>query len=150
MSWYFYIYQKLQEEDKCQYFAMDLDSNGCLRSVFWADRRVYSMFKCSLIDLLIKLKNSGCCLLRLLALIITGTLFYLVVANQRMRPWTHLFGYLNNSPFHVYGALIAIITNQDAAMSNALRQVFPESRQPFCKWHIINMTKTSTMLPGQI
>ncbi|XP_042942856.1 protein FAR1-RELATED SEQUENCE 5-like [Carya illinoinensis] len=108
----------------CEYFArmqykndgffslMDMDDDGRLKNVFWADARSRAAYK-------------------YFGDVVTFDTTYLT--NRYGMPFA-LFTWLNCMDGE---APKAIITDQDRAMKNAIALVFPNCRHWFCLWHIL-------------
>ncbi|XP_041015001.1 protein FAR1-RELATED SEQUENCE 5-like [Juglans microcarpa x Juglans regia] len=111
------------------FFAlMDLDDDGRLKNVFWADprsRASYQYFGDVVTFDTTYLTNRY------------GMSFALFVGVNHHIQSILLGAGLISSECMDSVAPRAIITDQDRAMKNAIAIVFPESRHRFCLWHIL-------------
>ncbi|XP_077212853.1 protein FAR1-RELATED SEQUENCE 5-like [Tasmannia lanceolata] len=134
-------FQRRRAEDPDFFFSMELDIDGTMRSMFWADARArdsYITFSDVIVfDVTYKTNRYlmpfapftgvnhhrqsirfGCALL----------------ADETEETFTWLFEQWLTC---MYGkASGAIITDMDGAMRNAIKTVFPNTRHRFCSWHI--------------
>ncbi|XP_077252721.1 protein FAR1-RELATED SEQUENCE 5-like [Tasmannia lanceolata] len=134
-------FQKEKSEDPNFYFELELDANGTLRSMFWADsraREAYLMFTDVIIfDVTYKTNK-----FKMSFAPFTGvnhhrqsTLFgCALLADETDETFTWLFEQWLTCMFRKTPG--AIITDMDGAMRNAIRKVFPHTRHRFCSWHI--------------
>ena len=135
-------FMKMKADNSDFFFAMDLDDEGRLRNVFWADAR--SRAAC---------KEFGD--------VVTFDTTYLV--NKYDMPFAPFVGVNHHGQSILLGcglishedkksfswlfktwmtcmwgcAPIAIITDQCMAMKNAIEEVFPNIRHQWCIWHIL-------------
>ncbi|XP_052197227.1 protein FAR1-RELATED SEQUENCE 5-like [Diospyros lotus] len=94
------------------YFSVDLDEDGRLKNVFWADNRCRQSFK-----------EFGD--------VVTFDTTYLTNRYDMLfAPWTWLECMEDQAP-------AGIITDQDRAMQNAIEIVFPNIKHRWCLWHIL-------------
>ncbi|XP_077251897.1 protein FAR1-RELATED SEQUENCE 5-like [Tasmannia lanceolata] len=134
-------FQKRKSEDPNFYFELELDANGTLRSMFWADsraREAYLTFSDVIVfDVTYKTNR-----FKMPFAPFTGvnhhrqsTLFgCALLADETEETFTWLFEQWLTCMFRK--APGAIIINMDRAMRNAIRKVFPHTRHRFCSWHI--------------
>ncbi|XP_077219068.1 protein FAR1-RELATED SEQUENCE 5-like [Tasmannia lanceolata] len=123
------------------FFKMELDINGNLRSMFWADSRArdaYLTFSGVIVfDVMYRTNR-----FRMPFAPFTGvnhhrqsTLFgCALIADETEETFTWLFEQWLNCMFG--RAPGCIITDMDGAMRNAIRTVFPNTRHRFYSWHI--------------
>ncbi|XP_077215612.1 protein FAR1-RELATED SEQUENCE 5-like [Tasmannia lanceolata] len=134
-------FQAKQSEDSNFFFKMELDINGNLRSMFWADSRArdaYLTFS-DVIVFDVKYRTNR---FRMPFAPFTGvnhhrqsTLFgCALIADETEETFTWLFEQWLDCMFG--RAPGCIITDMDGAMRNAIRTVFPNTRHRFCSWHI--------------
>ncbi|KAL4574102.1 hypothetical protein LXL04_020926 [Taraxacum kok-saghyz] len=96
--------------DNDQYFIVDLCSDGYPRNIFWADGRskdAYTKF----------------------GDVVVFDVTYMT--NKFKFPFATFVGVNHHGKYPN-----SIITDQDKAISNAIKKVFPNSRHRFCTWHI--------------
>ncbi|XP_023748884.1 protein FAR1-RELATED SEQUENCE 5-like [Lactuca sativa] len=127
--------------DSNQYFAVDLFDDGSPRNVFWADGRsrdAYTKFGDVVVfDVtymtnkfkmpfapFIGVNHHG------QSILFGGAL----LENEKEETFCWLFEHFLKCMFSKYP--VALITDQDKAMGNAIKQVFPNTRHRFCAWHI--------------
>ncbi|XP_077251851.1 protein FAR1-RELATED SEQUENCE 5-like [Tasmannia lanceolata] len=134
-------FHQKQSEDPNFFFKMELDVNGNLKSMFWADsraREAYLKF-CDVIVFDVTYKTNR---YRMPFAPFTGvnhhrqsTLFgCALLADEKEETFTWLFKQWLDCMFGK--APGCIITDMDVAMRNAIRTVFPNTRHRFCSWHI--------------
>ncbi|KAG6627411.1 hypothetical protein CIPAW_15G125700 [Carya illinoinensis] len=107
---------RMQYKNPGFFYMMDIDDDGRLKNVFWADPRSRAAFH---------VNHHGQSILLGAGLISsedTETFVWL------FKTWLQCMD--GNAPK-------AIITDQDRAMKNAIAIVFPNSRHRFCLWHIL-------------
>ncbi|KAK2979932.1 hypothetical protein RJ640_007075 [Escallonia rubra] len=127
--------------DGAHFFAMDLASDGPLRSVFWADgrsREAYSQFG----DVLVfnvtyktnKFRMQFAPFIRVnhhrQFILFGGAL----LEDEKDETFTCLSEQFLNCMFNKSPNVI--ITEQHGAMRNAIKNVFPKARHQYCAWHI--------------
>ncbi|KAB2610641.1 protein FAR1-RELATED SEQUENCE 5-like [Pyrus ussuriensis x Pyrus communis] len=104
----------MQAQNANFFYAIDLDKNGCLRNVFWANARRRAAYE-----------EFGD--------VITFDTTYLT--NKYDMPFAPFVGtWLACMSGH---ALSGIITDQDKAMKKAIEVVFPNTQHRLCLWHIM-------------
>ncbi|XP_020257250.1 protein FAR1-RELATED SEQUENCE 5-like [Asparagus officinalis] len=123
------------------YFAIELDTTGTMRSVFWADGRARASFL-KFHDVVVFDVTYRTNKLALPFAPFTGvnhhrqsTLFgCALLADEEEDTFVRLFTEwvkcMNGVAPH------AIITDQDKAICNAIQRVFPNTRHRYCKWHL--------------
>ncbi|KAG6707642.1 hypothetical protein I3842_06G042300 [Carya illinoinensis] len=133
---------RMQQKNYHFYYIMDLDDEGRLRNVFWADARSRIAYK-------------------YFGDVITFDTTYLM--NRYKMPFAPFVGVNHHGQSILFGcglissedvntfvwlfeswltctegqASLAIITDQDKAMQIVIATVFPTSRHRFCLWHIL-------------
>ncbi|XP_077252987.1 protein FAR1-RELATED SEQUENCE 5-like [Tasmannia lanceolata] len=134
-------FQKRKSEDPNFYFELELDTNGTLRSMFWADSRAREAYL-TFTDVVIFYVTYKTNRFKMPFAPFTGvnhhrqsTLFgCALLADERDETFTWLFEQWLTCMFGK--APGAIITDMDGAMRNAIRKVFPHTRHRFCSWYI--------------
>ncbi|XP_042957997.1 protein FAR1-RELATED SEQUENCE 4-like [Carya illinoinensis] len=106
---------RMQYKNNGFFALMDLDDDGRLKNVFWADPRSRAAYK-YFGDVSILLEAG-------------------LISNEDTETFTWLFQTWLQCMDGV--APKAIITDQDRAMKNAIAIVFSETRHRFCLWHIL-------------
>ncbi|XP_041003925.1 protein FAR-RED IMPAIRED RESPONSE 1-like [Juglans microcarpa x Juglans regia] len=105
---------RMQYKNNGFFSLMDMDDDGRLKNVFWADSRSRASYK-------------------YFSNVVTFDTTYLI--NRYEMPFVlfvrSLLNCMNGE------APKAIITYQDRAMENAIALVFPNTRHRFCLWHIL-------------
>ncbi|XP_040987619.1 protein FAR1-RELATED SEQUENCE 5-like [Juglans microcarpa x Juglans regia] len=101
---------RMQYKNPGFFALMDLDDEGRLKNVFWADLRSRIAYQ-----------DFGD--------VVTFNTTYLT--NRYEMPFAPFVGCMDGI------ASSAIITDQDRAMKNAIAIVFPKTRYRFCLWHIL-------------
>ncbi|XP_023734200.1 protein FAR1-RELATED SEQUENCE 5-like [Lactuca sativa] len=127
--------------DSNQYFAVDLFEDGSPKNVFWADgrsREAYTKFRdVAVFDVtymtnkfkmpfapFVGVNHHG------QSILFGGAL----LENEKEETFRWLFEHFLICMFRKYP--VAMITDQDKAMGNAIKKVFPNTRHRFCAWHI--------------
>ncbi|KAL4580155.1 hypothetical protein LXL04_016336 [Taraxacum kok-saghyz] len=127
--------------DNDQYFIVDLCSDGYPRNSFWADGRskdAYTKFGDVVVfdvtymtnkfkfpfATFVGMNHHG------QSILFGGAL----LENEKEETFEWLFEHFLKCMFSKYTN--SIITDQDKAISNAIKKVFPNSRHRFCTWHI--------------
>ncbi|XP_042955964.1 protein FAR1-RELATED SEQUENCE 4-like isoform X2 [Carya illinoinensis] len=138
----------------CDYFArmqykndgffslIDMDDDGRLRNVFWADARSRAAYKyfgdVVAFDTTYLTNKYGVPFVLFVGVNHHGQSILLgagLISSEDTETFTWLFQtWLNCMDGE---APKAIITDQDKAMKNAIALVFPNSRHRFCLWHIL-------------
>ncbi|XP_076892033.1 protein FAR1-RELATED SEQUENCE 5-like [Bidens hawaiensis] len=128
-------------EDRNLYFVVDLFDYGSPRNIFWADGRSrdsYVKFGDVLVFDVTYMTNKfkmpfapffGVNHHRQ-SILFGGAL----LENEKQETFEWLFKHFLNCMFDKYP--LAIITDQDKAIGNAIKSVFPKSRHRYCSWHI--------------
>ncbi|XP_020245275.1 protein FAR1-RELATED SEQUENCE 5-like [Asparagus officinalis] len=123
------------------YFAIELDTTGTMRSVFWADGRARASFL-KFHDVIVFDVTYRTNKLALSFAPFTGvnhhrqsTLFgCALLADEEEDTFVWLFTEwvkcMNGVAPH------AIITDQDKGICNVIQRVFPNTRHRYCKWHL--------------
>ncbi|KAF5477025.1 hypothetical protein F2P56_003704 [Juglans regia] len=101
---------RMQYKNPGFFALMDLDDEGRLKNVFWADPRSRAAYQ-------------------YFGDVVTFDTTYLT--NRYGMPFAPFVGCMDGI------APKAIITDQDRAMKNAIGIVFPNTRHRFCLWHIL-------------
>ncbi|XP_028087490.1 protein FAR1-RELATED SEQUENCE 8-like [Camellia sinensis] len=104
-------FHRMQQQNSNFYYAIDLDEDGRMRNLFWADARRVNHHGQSIL--------LGCGLL----------------SNENTKTFLWLFREWLSCMSDVPPK--AIITDQCRAMQNAIEVVFPEARHRWCLWHIM-------------
>ncbi|KAI3779313.1 hypothetical protein L2E82_08985 [Cichorium intybus] len=124
-----------------QYFVVDLFEDGSPRNMFWADGRsrdAYTKFGDVLVfdvtymtnkfkmpfSPFVGVNHHG------QSILFGGAL----LENEKEETFQWLFEHFLKCMFNKYPS--AIITDQDKAISNAIKKVFPNTRHRYCAWHI--------------
>ncbi|KAF3677104.1 putative E3 ubiquitin-protein ligase-like [Capsicum annuum] len=134
-------FQKRQSENPDFFYAIQMDVDGCLANCFWVDARSRIAYK-----------NFG--------EVVVFDLTYLT--NKYKMPFVPFTGVNNHHQYILFGCALlwdetqdtfewllrtwqeamfgvtprTIITDQDAAITNVVARVFPNSAYHFCMWHI--------------
>ncbi|XP_052621609.1 protein FAR1-RELATED SEQUENCE 5-like [Lactuca sativa] len=127
--------------DSDQYFVVDLSDDGYPRNIFWADGRsrdAYTKFRDVVVFDVTYMTNK----FKMPFAPFTGVNHHgqsilfggALLENEKEETFEWLFEHFLKCMFDKY--LNAIITDQDKAMGNAIKKVFPETRHRFCSWHI--------------
>ncbi|XP_020262352.1 protein FAR1-RELATED SEQUENCE 5-like [Asparagus officinalis] len=134
-------FQEKKVYDPQFYFALDLENDGTMRSVFWMDgrsRNSYLQFgDVVCFDVTYRTNN-----LKLPFAPFTGvnhhrqsTLFgCALLADETEETFIWLFSQWLKCMSGI--APVTIITDQDKAMCGAIHKVFPKTRHRFCSWHL--------------
>nr|XP_043639927.1 protein FAR1-RELATED SEQUENCE 5-like [Erigeron canadensis] len=134
-------FQEKAKVDKDFYFAIDLNTDGTFKSVFWVDgrsRSAYNQFGDVVVfDVTYKTNTFGLPFAPFIGVNHHGqTILFgaALLENETEVTFTWLF---KNFLECMYDCPpISIITDQDMAMGKAIQKVFPNSRHRFCAWHI--------------
>ncbi|XP_020271889.1 protein FAR1-RELATED SEQUENCE 5-like [Asparagus officinalis] len=134
-------FQEKKVSDPQFYFALDLENDGTMRSVFWMDgrsRTSYLQFEDVVcFDVTYRTNN-----LKLLFVPFTGVNHHrqsilfgcALLADETEETFIWLFSQWLKCMSGV--APLTIITDQDKAMCGAIHKVFPQTRHRFCSWHL--------------
>ncbi|XP_020270767.1 protein FAR1-RELATED SEQUENCE 7-like [Asparagus officinalis] len=134
-------FQDRKEIDPEFYFSIELDQSGTIRSVFWTDGRSRSSYlsfgDVVVFDVTYKTNH-----LSLPFAPFTGVNHHrqsilfgcALLADEQEDTFIWLFTQWLKCMHGV--APKAIITDQDAQIGGAIKQVFPNTRHRFCSWHI--------------
>ncbi|GKA44673.1 FAR1-related sequence 5-like protein [Tanacetum coccineum] len=134
-------FQEKVAVDSNQYFKIDLFDDGSPRNIFWADGRsrdAYLKFGDVVVFDVTYLTNKfkfpfapfvgvnhhG------QSIIFGGAL----LENEKEETFKWLFGKFLECMFNKFPG--AIITDQDKAICNAVKHIFPNTRHRYCAWHI--------------
>ncbi|XP_023758233.3 protein FAR1-RELATED SEQUENCE 5-like [Lactuca sativa] len=128
--------------DSDQYFVEDLSDDGYPRNIFWADGRsrdVYTKFRDVVVFDVTYMTNK----FKMPFAPFTGVNHHgqsilfggALLENEKEGTFEWLFEHFLKCMFGKYRQ--AIITDQDKAMGNAIKKVFPKTRHHFCSWHIM-------------
>ncbi|KAH9742366.1 protein FAR1-RELATED SEQUENCE [Citrus sinensis] len=135
-------FQKMQAENDGFFFSLDLDEEGRLNNVFWADPRSRAAYKdfgdfvtfdttylTNKYDMpfapFVGVNHYGQSIL----------LRYGLISHEDTETFTWLFHTWLSCMFG--SPPLRIITDQDRAMQNAIEIVFPNTRHRWCLWHIL-------------
>ncbi|KAI3721972.1 hypothetical protein L2E82_32993 [Cichorium intybus] len=127
--------------DNDQYFAMDLGDDGCPRNIFWADGRsrdAYNKFGDVVVFDVTYMTNK----FKMPFAPFVGVNHHgqsilfggALLENEKEETFEWLFDHFLRCMFGNYPK--AIITDQDKAIGNAVKKLFPDTRHRFCAWHI--------------
>ncbi|KAI3520364.1 hypothetical protein L1887_09749 [Cichorium endivia] len=127
--------------DNDQYFVVDLCDDGCPRNIFWADGRsrdAYTKFGDVLVFDVTYMTNK----FKMPFAPFVGVNHHgqsilfggALLENEKEETFEWLFENFLKCMFSKYPKVI--ITDQDKAMGNAIKKVFPYTRHRFCAWHI--------------
>ncbi|XP_059640286.1 protein FAR1-RELATED SEQUENCE 6-like [Cornus florida] len=145
---YFY---RMQNRNSNFFFMIDMDGEGCLRNVFWADSRCRAMYESFgdviTFDTTYLTKKYDMPLASFVGVNHHGQSVLLgcgLLSNQDTDTYTWLFKswlacMLGCAPK-------AIVTDECKAIQEAVLKVFPDSRHRLCLWHI--MQKLPVKLGG--
>nr|KAJ0192343.1 hypothetical protein LSAT_V11C800419870 [Lactuca sativa]KAJ0210957.1 hypothetical protein LSAT_V11C400218080 [Lactuca sativa] len=128
--------------DSDQYFVVDLSDDGYPRNIFWADGRsrdAYTKFRDVVVFDVTYMTNK----FKMPFAPFTGVNHHgqsilfggALLENEKEETFEWLFKHFLKCMFNKYPK--AIITDQDKAMGNAIKKVFPKTRHRFCSWHIM-------------
>ncbi|KMZ76176.1 hypothetical protein ZOSMA_105G00030 [Zostera marina] len=133
-------FQTLKEHDDDYYYSYELDKEGCLKQLFWADPKCIEEYKqygeAITFDTTYNTNKY-----KLIIGIFCGV-------NNHMRTVLFANGFLSNESTESFIWLFSefkkcmgnypktIITDQDAAMKTAISSEFPTTFHRLCKWHI--------------
>ncbi|XP_023731549.1 protein FAR1-RELATED SEQUENCE 5-like [Lactuca sativa] len=126
--------------DSDQYFVVDLSDDGYPRNIFCADGRsrdAYTKFRDVVFDVTYMTNK-----FKMPFAPFTGVNHHgqsilfggALLENEKQETFEWLFEHFLKCMFGTYPN--AIITDQDKAMGNAIKKVFPKTRHRFCAWHI--------------
>ncbi|KAI3750370.1 hypothetical protein L2E82_21004 [Cichorium intybus] len=127
--------------DNDQYFAVDLGDDGCPRNIFWADGRsrdAYNKFGDVVVFDVTYMTNK----FKMPFAPFVGVNHHgqsilfggALLENEKEETFEWLFDHFLRCMFGNYPK--AIITDQDKAIGNAVKKLFPDTRHRFCAWHI--------------
>ncbi|XP_052621639.1 protein FAR1-RELATED SEQUENCE 5-like [Lactuca sativa] len=128
--------------DSDQYFVVDLSDDGYPRNIFWVDGRsrdAYTKFRDVVVFDVTYMTNK----FKMPFAPFTGVNHHgqsilfggALLENEKEESFEWLFEHFLKCMFNKYPK--AIITDQDKAMRNAIKKVFPKTRHRFCSWHIM-------------
>ena len=135
---------KMQDQNPCSFYSLDMNEQGQLRIVFWADSKSRSSYNYYLGDVVaINVTNfSNQYDMQFVSLMGTNhhaqpvLLGYGLLAGRYLGAYVWLFGTrlrcMNAKPRH------SIITNYCHDVAIAIKKVFPNARHRFCLSHILN------------
>ncbi|XP_042977272.1 protein FAR1-RELATED SEQUENCE 5-like [Carya illinoinensis] len=133
---------RMQYKNNGFFALMDLDDDGRLKNVFWADPRSQAAYKyfgdVVTFDTTYLTNRYGMPFAPFVGVNHHGQSILLgagLISNEDTETFTWLFQTWLQCMDGV--APKAIITDQDRAMKNAIAIVFPETRHRFCLWHIL-------------
>ncbi|XP_052624883.1 protein FAR1-RELATED SEQUENCE 5-like [Lactuca sativa] len=127
--------------DNDQYFYVDLCDDGSPKNIFWADGRsrdAYTKFSDVVVFDVTYMTNK----FKMPFAPFVGVNHHgqsilfggALLENEKEETFEWLFEHFLKCMFGKYPK--AIITDQDKAMGNAIKKVFPNTRHRFCAWHI--------------
>ncbi|CAI9275452.1 unnamed protein product [Lactuca saligna] len=127
--------------DSNQYFAVDLFEDGSPKNVFWADgrsREAYTKFGDVVVFDVTYMTNK----FKMPFAPFVGVNHHgqsilfggALLENEKEETFRWLFEHFLNCMFRKYPA--TMITDQDKAMGNAIKKLFPNTHHRFCAWHI--------------
>ncbi|XP_042958009.1 protein FAR1-RELATED SEQUENCE 5-like [Carya illinoinensis] len=135
-------FMRMQYKNNGFFALMDLDDDGRLKNIFWADprsRAAYQYFgDVVTFDTTYLTNRYGILFAPFVGVNHHGQSILLgagLISNEDTETFTWLFQTWLQCMDGI--APKAIITDQDRAMKNAIAIVFPESRHRFCFWHIL-------------
>ncbi|XP_074574037.1 protein FAR1-RELATED SEQUENCE 5-like [Curcuma longa] len=134
-------FKKKAEVDDTHFFAMDLHSDGSLRNVFWADGRsrasYYTFGDVLVFDVTYRTNKFKMPFAPFVgvnhhyqSILFGGAL----LEDEKEETFVWLFTQFLRCMFNKVP--ISIITDQDGAICNAVKRVFPNTCHRFCSWHI--------------
>ncbi|XP_052627778.1 protein FAR1-RELATED SEQUENCE 5-like [Lactuca sativa] len=137
----FYGLIKHFQDKALQYFSVDLCDDGCPKNIFWADGRsrdAYTKFSDVVVFDVTYMTNK----FKMPFAPFVGVNHHgqsilfggALLENEKEETFEWLFEQFLKCMFGKCPK--AIITNQDKAMGNAIKKVFPNTRHRFCGWHI--------------
>ncbi|KAH9724212.1 protein FAR1-RELATED SEQUENCE [Citrus sinensis] len=135
-------FKKMQTENDGFFFSLDLDEEGRLKNVFWADPRSRAAYKDSgdvvTFDTTYLTNKYDMLFAPFVGVNHHGQSILLgcrLISHEDTETFTWLFdtwlSCMSGSP------PLGIITDQDKAMKNAIEIVFPNTRHRWCLWHIL-------------
>ncbi|XP_041000317.1 protein FAR1-RELATED SEQUENCE 5-like [Juglans microcarpa x Juglans regia] len=135
-------FARMQYKNNGFFSLLDMDDNGRLKNVFWADARSRASYKyfgeVVTFDTTYLTNRYGMPFAPFVGVNHHGQSILLgagLISNKDTETFTWLFqSWLNCMDGE---APKAIITDQDRAMKNAIALVFPNTRHRFCLWHIL-------------
>ncbi|XP_040996125.1 protein FAR-RED IMPAIRED RESPONSE 1-like [Juglans microcarpa x Juglans regia] len=135
-------FARMQYKNNGFFSLLDMDDNGRLKNVFWADARSRALYKyfgeVVTFDTTYLTNRYGMPFAPFVGVNHHGQSILLgagLISNEDTETFTWLFqSWLNCMDGE---APKAIITDQDRAMKNAIALVFPNTRHRFCLWHIL-------------
>ncbi|XP_035547264.1 protein FAR1-RELATED SEQUENCE 5-like [Juglans regia] len=135
-------FARMQYKNNGFFSLLDIDDNGRLKNIFWADARSRASYKyfgeIVTFDTTYLTNRYGMPFAPFVGVNHHGQSILLgagLISNEDTETFTWLFqSWLNCMDGE---ASNAIITDQDRAMKNAIALVFPNTRHRFCLWHIL-------------
>ncbi|KAH9705402.1 protein FAR1-RELATED SEQUENCE [Citrus sinensis] len=135
-------FQKMRTENDGFYFSIDLDEEGRLKNIFWADRRSRAAYKdfgdVVTFDTTYLTNKYDTPFAPFIRVNHHGQLILLgcgLISHENTEIFTWLFdtwlSCMSGCP------PLGIITDQDKVMTNAIQIVFPGTRHRWCLWHIL-------------
>ncbi|KAH9726548.1 protein FAR1-RELATED SEQUENCE [Citrus sinensis] len=135
-------FQKMQTENDGFYFSIDLDEEGRLKNVFWADPRSRAAYKdfgdVVTFDTTYLTNKYDMPFAPFVGVNHHGQSILLgcgLISHEDTETFTWLFdtwlSCMSGCP------PLGIITDQDKAMKRAIQIVFPDTRHRWCLWHIL-------------
>uniref|UniRef100_A0A0A9DMK7 Protein FAR1-RELATED SEQUENCE n=1 Tax=Arundo donax TaxID=35708 RepID=A0A0A9DMK7_ARUDO len=137
------FFNKMQDQNPCFFYSLDMNEQGQLRNVFWADAKSRSSYNYFGDVVAINVTNfSDQYDMQFVSFVGTNhhaqpvLLGCGLLAGRSLGAYVWLFDTwlrcMNAKPPH------SIITNYCHDVAIAIRKVFPTSRHRFCLWHILN------------
>ncbi|KAH9653775.1 protein FAR1-RELATED SEQUENCE [Citrus sinensis] len=135
-------FQKMQTENDGFYFSIDLDEEGRLKNVFWADLRSRATYKdfgdIVTFDTTYLTNKYDMSFAHFVGVNHHGQSILLgcgLISHEDIETFTWLFdtwlSCMSGCP------PLGIITDQDKAMKMAIQIVFPDTRHRWCLWHLL-------------
>ncbi|KAJ4778775.1 FAR1-related sequence 5 [Rhynchospora pubera] len=139
-------FQRKKEEDPEFFYAIDVDEDGCLKHIFWADgrsRRAYLEFgDVVTFDTTYNTNMYSMPLAPFIGVNHHRQSIFFGMALLRSETTDNFCWLFETWLKAMYGKHpVSIITDQDHAMRNAIKIVFPNTVHRCCKWHVMRKAK---------
>ncbi|KAJ4763552.1 Protein FAR1-RELATED SEQUENCE 5 [Rhynchospora pubera] len=139
-------FQRKKEEDPEFFYAIDVDEDGCLKHIFWADgrsRRAYLEFgDVVTFDTTYNTNMYSMPLAPFIGVNHHRQSIFFGMALLRAETTDNFCWLFQTWLKAMYGKHpLSIITDQDLAMKNAIKIVFPNTVHRCCKWHVMRKAK---------